>query len=211
MAAPSLEGSQEILAVKFSPRRGGRMRITREDIGDPPAVSFHTATGSNGDEPTTASSTVSADRTIWQRHVPPGWRWAGLACVLVVGTVSLAVVANHEMSPAVFASLCWTAPSPDAAEATFLTENDAAMREMMKGMTIRPTGDVDADFARLMIPHHQAAIEMGQALLRHGHNEKLRRLAQEIIVTQQQEIAAMQLAIGSPLSPSAAAPDQAIH
>jgi Domain of unknown function (DUF305) len=44
--------------------------------------------------------------------------------------------------------------------------------------------------------------------LRYGHNEQLRRLAQEIIVTQQQEIAAMRLAVGEPLPPSTPAPDQ---
>jgi hypothetical protein len=51
---------------------------------------------------------------------------------------------------------------------------------------------------------------MAQALLRHGHNEPLRRLAQEIIVTQQQEIAAMRLALAEPLPPSDAAPDQPV-
>jgi hypothetical protein len=40
--------------------------------------------------------------------------------------------------------------------------------------------------------------------LRHGRNEQLRRIAQEIIVTQQQEIAAMRLALGQPLPPSLA-------
>jgi uncharacterized protein (DUF305 family) len=59
-----------------------------------------------------------------------------------------------------------------------------------------------------MAPHHQGAIDMAQAELRYGHNEQLRRLAQEIIVTQQQEIAAMKLALGQPLPPSLPAPDQ---
>ncbi len=60
----------------------------------------------------------------------------------------------------------------------------------------------------MMIPHHQGAIDMALAELRYGKNEQLRRLAQEIIVEQQQEIAAMRLALGQPLPPSAAAPDQ---
>jgi hypothetical protein len=49
---------------------------------------------------------------------------------------------------------------------------------------------------------------MAQAVLRYGQNEQLRRLAQEIIVTQQQEIAAMRLAIGDALPPSVASPTQ---
>jgi uncharacterized protein (DUF305 family) len=48
----------------------------------------------------------------------------------------------------------------------------------------------------MMVPHHQGAIEMAQAELRYGHNEQLRRMAQEIIVTQRQEINAMRLTLG---------------
>jgi uncharacterized protein (DUF305 family) len=79
---------------------------------------------------------------------------------------------------------------------------------MMVDMGIYPSGDVDRDFVTMMVPHHQGAIDMAQAELRYGHSEQLRRMAQEIIVTQQQEIAAMRLAVGEPLPPSAAAPDQ---
>jgi uncharacterized protein (DUF305 family) len=80
-------------------------------------------------------------------------------------------------------------------EASFLAENDAAMAKMMTDMTITPTGDVDRDFVAMMAPHHQAAIEMAQAELRYGRNELLRRIAQQIIVDQQQEIIAMRLAL----------------
>jgi hypothetical protein len=104
------------------------------------------------------------------------------------------------------AATAWGAGPPD--EAPFLAENDAAMTKMMDGMTVKPTGDVDADFTAMMIPHHQGAIAMAQAELRYGRNEQLRRIAQEIIVEQQQEIAAMRLALGQPLPPSVAAPDQ---
>jgi hypothetical protein len=78
----------------------------------------------------------------------------------------------------------------------------------MVDMGIKPSGDVDRDFVAMMVPHHQGAIDMARAELRYGHNEQLRRMAQEIIVTQQQEIAAMRLAVGEPLPPSAPAPDQ---
>jgi hypothetical protein len=99
-------------------------------------------------------------------------------------------------------------PASSSAEAPFLAENQAAMDKMMAGMDVRPSGDVDQDFAAMMIPHHQGAIEMAQAELRYGHNEQLRRIAQEIIVEQQQEIAAMRLALGQPLPPSVAVPIQ---
>jgi hypothetical protein len=92
------------------------------------------------------------------------------------------------------------------AEAPFLQENATAMAKMMHDMSIKPTGDVDRDFVAMMVPHHQGAIDMAKAELRYGKNEQLRRLAQEIIVTQQQEIAAMRLAVGEPLPPSVPSP-----
>jgi len=80
------------------------------------------------------------------------------------------------------------------------------MSRMMAGMAIAPRGDVDRDFVDMMVPHHQGAIDMAMAVLRYGHNPQIRRLAQEIIVDQQQEIAAMRLAVDEPLPPSAPAP-----
>lgn len=91
-------------------------------------------------------------------------------------------------------------------EAAFLAENNAAMDRMMAAMAAQPSGDIDRDFVAMMAPHHQGAIEMAQAELRYGKNEQLRRIAQEIIVEQLQEIAAMRLALGQPLPPSAPAP-----
>ena len=81
-------------------------------------------------------------------------------------------------------------------EAAFLAENDAAMKIMMANMMIQPSGDVDRDFVAMMVPHHEGAIAMAQAQLRHGRNEQLRRLAQEIIVSQSHEIAMMRLVTG---------------
>ena len=49
---------------------------------------------------------------------------------------------------------------------------------------------------------------MAEAVLRNGHNEQIKRLAQEVIVTQQQEIAVMRLAVGDPLPPSISSPTQ---
>jgi hypothetical protein len=136
------------------------------------------------------------------------WRWLGPTSVLIVGSAFFILALTREPPPAIFVPLCGLAALAPAAEAPFLTENDTAMRKMMMDMTIQPTGDVDHDFVAMMVPHHQGAIEMAQALLRHGHNEALRRMAQEIIVTQQQEIAAMRLALDQPLPPSVPSPDQ---
>jgi uncharacterized protein (DUF305 family) len=102
------------------------------------------------------------------------------------------------------------ADRPDlSAEQPFLSENAAAMNKMMADMTTKPTGDVDRDFVAMMVPHHQGAIDMAKAELKYGRNEQLRRIAQEIVVTQQQEIPAMRLAVGEELPPSVASPTQA--
>jgi len=49
------------------------------------------------------------------------------------------------------------------------------------------------DFVSLMVPHHQAAIEMAKAELLNGNDLQMRRLAQEIIADQQSEVELMQL------------------
>jgi uncharacterized protein (DUF305 family) len=85
--------------------------------------------------------------------------------------------------------------------------NDAVAR-MHTGMNVPFTGDADRDFARMMIPHHQGAIDMALVELRYGKDQRLKRLAQEIIVSQQQEIAVMHLALGEALPPGSPAPTQ---
>lgn len=87
-------------------------------------------------------------------------------------------------------------------EDEFLAANASAMSKMMTNMAINPGNDVDHDFVEMMAPHHQGAIEMAQAELRYGSNDQLKRMAQEIIVTQRQEIVAMRLALSQPLPPN---------
>ena len=86
------------------------------------------------------------------------------------------------------------------AEASFMAENQAAMSRMMMDMAVKPSGNVDADFTAMMIPHHQGAVDMAEAELHHGHNRKLRRIARNIIAGQRQQIGAMRAALGQPLS-----------
>jgi uncharacterized protein (DUF305 family) len=53
-------------------------------------------------------------------------------------------------------------------------------------------GQSGSDFAAMMIPHHQGAIDMAKVELIYGRDPVLRRLAQGIIVAQQQEIELME-------------------
>ena len=57
---------------------------------------------------------------------------------------------------------------------------------------IKPSGDSDVDFVKLMLPHHQTAIDMAKTQLLYGKDPQMRRLAQEIITDQQLEIELMQ-------------------
>jgi hypothetical protein len=94
----------------------------------------------------------------------------------------------------------------NADDSQFITDSTAAMNRMMTAMQIQPSGNADSDFVAMMVPHHQGAIDMARAELLYGQNETLRRMAQEIIVTQQSEIVAMQQALGQSSNASPTGP-----
>ena len=76
----------------------------------------------------------------------------------------------------------------------FWSELQASMERMHTTMTsVEPTGNSDADFVKLMVPHHQAAIDMAKTQLLYGKDPQMRRLAEEIITDQQSEIELMNL------------------
>jgi uncharacterized protein (DUF305 family) len=78
--------------------------------------------------------------------------------------------------------------------ARFMQAMNASMEHMDREMAAAlMNGNVDHDFATMMIPHHQGAIDMAKAELNYGKDPVMRRLAQEIIVDQKSEIDAMQL------------------
>ena len=76
-------------------------------------------------------------------------------------------------------------------QSTFYLEMTEVNAHMHAAMETVPSGDTDRDFIQMMIPHHQGAIDMALVLMKHGHDERLRRLAQSIVVEQGQEIAYM--------------------
>ena len=68
----------------------------------------------------------------------------------------------------------------------------ASMDKMHMAMgAVKQSGNNDVDFVRLMLPHHQAAIDMAKSQLLYGKDPQMRRLAQEIITDQQLEIELM--------------------
>lgn len=106
------------------------------------------------------------------------------------------------------------ATEPAAApSASFDAMMAQSMAQMHADMMVPPSGDPDRDFAAMMIPHHQGAVEMAEIQLRFGRDERLRRLAQGIIVEQRQEIAVMQRILDEkPAAPrQAAGPSAPAH
>jgi len=156
----------------------------------------------------TAGIGVAAMSSIFRLSV--GSHFVAIAVGAVAATAYLSVnsASPRSLADYITAICAKSFGSAPAAEAPYLAENVSAMTKMMVDMGIRPSGDVDTDFVAMMVPHHQGAIEMAQAELRYGRNQPLRRMAQEIIVTQLQEITAMRLSLGQALPPSVASPDQ---
>lgn len=66
-----------------------------------------------------------------------------------------------------------------------------ADQKMMKNMDAPYTGDADKDFVAHMIPHHQGAIDMAKVELKYGKDPELKRLANNIVKAQRDEIAFM--------------------
>jgi uncharacterized protein (DUF305 family) len=133
------------------------------------------------------------------------WQWMSatiLACAFSVLTAAAQAQQipmsrmNGMHGTSVSGSRDGTAPS------TFIASNSKSFPQLMgeamslmnDGMAQAPmNGNPDHDFAAMMIPHHQGAIDMAKVELLYGKDPVLRRLAQEIIVTQGAEITLMQL------------------
>jgi hypothetical protein len=140
---------------------------------------------------------------------PPVWRTGLVGTAILAAVIGLTSARSEKFQSLAdyIAAICASPLRSSASEeAPYLSETISAMTKMMIDMGIRPTGNVDHDFVEMMVPHHQGAIDAAIAVLRYGRNTQIKRLAQEIIVTQQQEIAAMRLAVGEPLPPSMPSP-----
>jgi uncharacterized protein (DUF305 family) len=109
-----------------------------------------------------------------------------LSVFLVVSVSRAQAPHQHKISPS------QGLLSPSVATESFTTLMMQAIEHMHRDMSIVPSGDPDRDFAAMMIPHHQGAVDMAKVELQFGRNPVLRRLAQGIIVEQLQEIEVMQ-------------------
>ena len=110
--------------------------------------------------------------------------------------------AAHSAALAIIAApLLWAAPSlaqgasqsatgQGAAAQGATAGYHAAMEKMNREMAAEaPSGNADRDFASMMAKHHQAAIDMARVELAHGRDPEMRKVAEEVVQKQQQEIA----------------------
>ena len=79
------------------------------------------------------------------------------------------------------------AASDNAATKAFKSAND----RMHGDMAITFSGNVDVDFIKGMMPHHQGAIDMAKVILGFGKDPEIRKLAESVIKAQEAEIAQM--------------------
>lgn len=90
--------------------------------------------------------------------------------------------------------------SDQPANAVVVTENaaDAMTTGGMAHNQMAMTGDVDRDFATMMIDHHKGAITMAQTQLAEGKSPEMRALAERVIEEQRKEIGEMERFLATP-------------
>ncbi|MDB5550219.1 MAG: glutaredoxin [Rhizobium sp.] len=102
--------------------------------------------------------------------------------LMTTGTITVAQeMDGHDMS-----TMEMSAPA-DAAGKAYMD----GMVKMNKDMAAPMTGDADTDFAAMMVPHHQGAIDMAKVQLQYGKDADLKKLSSDIIKAQESEIAFM--------------------
>ena len=85
--------------------------------------------------------------------------------------------------------ICVSAPASLAADAT--SSYKADMKKMHRAMQMHYSGDVDSDFARGMIPHHQGALDMARTQQTYGNDEFISMIVDNIALSQMEEIGSM--------------------
>jgi uncharacterized protein (DUF305 family) len=140
---------------------------------------------------------------------------SGLALGITLGSVVHAQQGNmdgpmhHQMSSQMSSQV---SRGGSATDDSFDAQMGRAMTRMDQDMMVKPSGNYDRDFAAMMVPHHQGAVDMARIELQFGKDPVLRRLAQAVIVEQLQEIEVMNLELKQlPNAAPAPVPNQAQH
>ena len=110
--------------------------------------------------------------------------------MLTKKTILAATMAALLFTPAMAQSSMDHSAHAEGSMAAYMATMDSMM-DSMNGMT--SSGNVDADFLLMMIPHHQSAIDMATVELDQGKDHETQDMAKKIIAAQEQEIAEMKL------------------
>jgi uncharacterized protein (DUF305 family) len=65
----------------------------------------------------------------------------------------------------------------------------AVAEKMHRDMPMSYTGNVDADFAKAMLAHHQGAVDMATIAIAFGKDPQMKKLAEDIVRAQEAEMA----------------------
>lgn len=84
-------------------------------------------------------------------------------------------------------------PTPGAPSSAAMQQHRPEMRQAMEKMNrdmtgVPMTGNPDRDFAAMMVPHHQGALDMARVYLREGKDPEMRRMAEKTIQDQEKDI-----------------------
>jgi uncharacterized protein (DUF305 family) len=116
----------------------------------------------------------------------PGQGAAGQAGMMMHCPMMAAMMGGRGMG-AMSTTAAGQGGDQSVASLAFRAVND----KMHRDMAIELTGRVDADFAKAMIAHHQGAVDMAKIALAFGKDPEIRKLAEEVVRTQESEISFM--------------------
>lgn len=108
--------------------------------------------------------------------------------------IQLAKSILNEQSSEVKMMNVWlkTSQSKSAIPREYKTAMDASMNKMMNNMIVDDTtNDEDKIFAAIMIPHHEAAIDMARAIMLYSANQQVTAYAKQLISNEQIEVEQM--------------------
>lgn len=140
------------------------------------------------------------DKVYSRNRERPDWHYVlfKLAGLFILTVTTNSAVILHSKAQSISDPICGRNPGPGEVQPGFRIALNNAMQVMDANMMAAPaSGNPDCDFAAMMIPHHQGAVDMAKAVLLYGQDPVLRRLAREIIVTQEQEIKVLGLRLAS--------------